>query len=248
MSWNVAIECLCRRFAHDGHLMNRAICEIDDFLGMPQRPSGVCSICSVARVRCGRCITLKNSQTKRAVVNLAGEAAVALAAKFSIPTADGQPHFDLDIGVRAWLGIREDSAKCGETLVEARIARKPWGRVCRRGKCSLRDGLCCGDLGVRQRKLRQLLSGLACRSRTGNQGTAHQKRDHHKFSHVKLLVFVVNRLSGPHILTETRLLIYRGVSRSARSRKSVSGPLSPLRRAATPRNHFCPALWHRPAP
>src|SRR5580704_353140 len=50
----VAVKCLDRRFAYHRHLVDGAVREVDNLLGMPKRPSRVGAFCCVAGVRGGR--------------------------------------------------------------------------------------------------------------------------------------------------------------------------------------------------
>ncbi len=67
--------------------MNRAIREVDDLFGMTQCPSRVGSFRGMARVRSGRSIALRDGKPQHAEIDLTGKSAIALATKFSVPTA-----------------------------------------------------------------------------------------------------------------------------------------------------------------
>src|ERR1700735_4634238 len=56
----VAVKSLDRRFAYYRHLVNGTVCEVDNLLGMPQRPSRVGALCCMAGVGGGRGIALCN--------------------------------------------------------------------------------------------------------------------------------------------------------------------------------------------
>src|SRR5712671_3828471 len=112
---------------------------------MAERPGCVGATCGVAGVGGGGCVALQDGCRERAIVYFSGEAAVALAAKFAVPSGGGHPDFDFYVGIWRGFVFGGYSAKGGELFVEGRIAGQP-GR-CRlwRGKCSCGDDLGGGD-------------------------------------------------------------------------------------------------------
>ena len=119
---SVSVEGFHGGFAERGHFVNRAVGEIDESFRVAERPGGVDPARCVAGVGARGCVALQDGQCQRAIIHFSGEPAIALAAKFAIPSGGGHPYFDLY--VRIWRGfvVGGDAAKGGELLVEGGIA------------------------------------------------------------------------------------------------------------------------------
>src|SRR6266478_964855 len=154
----LSIECVDRLLGHARHLVDSAMAEVDDFLWMPQRPSRINRRSRVARVGGGARVSLTHGHTQLHVVDKPGESAVAKALQLAVPPGDGQPDFELDIGVRSRLRHRHDAAKCRKAFVKSRHVKPTewsWGTDERPGSDGLREryrgpgDLCPGQLFAR---------------------------------------------------------------------------------------------------
>src|SRR3989442_13552409 len=81
-----------------------------------------------------------------AIVDLAGEPAVALGPEPSVPAAGRHPDLDLDLRIRAGPSLRRDPAEGGKLLVRGRISAQPRGQVGRSLERAASEGICGPDL------------------------------------------------------------------------------------------------------
>ncbi len=114
------IEPLHNRLAEFGHHMHGAIPEVDDFLGMAERPIGIRCAARVSCVGAAAGKAAQHGDSQARIADVACESAIPLPHKLAVPTSKGKPNLDLDIGVAARLGNRLHTAKRGQ-LRENRI-------------------------------------------------------------------------------------------------------------------------------
>ena len=115
---SLSIKCMDRFFGDASHLVNSAMAEVDDLLRMSQRPFRIHRRTRVARVCSGGGVSVAQRHAELAVINQAGEPAIANALQLAVPSRDRHPDFDLDVRVCSRFRLRYDAAKCGEPLVE----------------------------------------------------------------------------------------------------------------------------------
>ena len=112
------IKLLNHRLAELGHHMHGPIAEVDDLLGMAERPVGVGCAAGVSRIGATGCKTTQDGDRETRIADIAGESAVTLAHEFAIPSRKGKPDFDLDIGVAAGPSDGLHTAKGRQLLVD----------------------------------------------------------------------------------------------------------------------------------
>src|SRR5579884_2700084 len=94
-----------------GHHVNRAVAEIDDLLRMSERPTRIDCRSRMAGIGSSRCIAVTHSESHTSVVDLSGEAAIALRLEFAVPTGLRHPHFDLDVRIGSRMRFYANAAK-----------------------------------------------------------------------------------------------------------------------------------------
>src|SRR4029077_3402171 len=87
------------RFRVQRHFMKRAVSIVRDLLWMPQRPSRIRPSRGMTRIRPRRRVALVYRDRHRVVIDLAGKTSIPAPLKLSIPIANRQPDFDLDIRI-----------------------------------------------------------------------------------------------------------------------------------------------------
>src|SRR5215470_15709537 len=75
-----------------GHSVNRTVAEVGDLLRMAEGPGGVCAFGGVASIRICSGVSSEKRSGEVKIVDLAGEAAVAMCLEFSIPVFGGKPN------------------------------------------------------------------------------------------------------------------------------------------------------------
>src|SRR4030095_4803908 len=124
-AWTLAVKRGDRRLCSNSHLMRRAGAEVDQFLGMAPRKSGVERTALMPVIRCGRSVASRERRDHFEVGDRAGPHAVADADKLSIPVRPRwHPHFKPNVGVRRWLDRAGHAAKRRQTCVSG--CRNAW--------------------------------------------------------------------------------------------------------------------------
>src|SRR4051812_531467 len=80
----------------DSHLMDGAVSEVDQLLGVSGDERGVATV--VAGIGGGGCVSTADRVRQRGIDNVAGPSAIADAHELAVPTVGGEPDFDLDFG------------------------------------------------------------------------------------------------------------------------------------------------------
>jgi hypothetical protein len=130
-----------------GHLVDTAPSVVGDLFRMVQSPPCVVAIGEVAGIGAGGGAVAVESAGHAFKVDLASEASIADALKAVVPVGDGEPDFDLDIGIVAGSGLDFDAAESGELFVERDLLIRSGGAR-RRGERAGGDDFCSEDVGV----------------------------------------------------------------------------------------------------
>src|SRR5215470_13792125 len=107
----VAITHANQFLCDDRHGVNSAVAEVGDLFWMAESPGGVRAFGGVASVRICSGVSSKKRSGEIKVVDLTGEAAVAVSLKFSIPIFGGKPNFDSNVTVRRRSCLHNDATK-----------------------------------------------------------------------------------------------------------------------------------------
>src|SRR5262249_33320706 len=98
--------------------------EIDDFLGMVQRPACVLASGLMPGVsRCGS-VVLTNCAGKPRIADRARESAIADSEQFSVPTGGWHPHLELDVGILRRTDCAHHAADGRQVSDRLRYARR----------------------------------------------------------------------------------------------------------------------------
>ena len=125
--------------------------EIDDLLGMTERPCGFNRPAGMAGIGGRGGVALGHGCAQFFGFDLAREASVAEAKEASVPSRGWHPHLDGDVGVGCGRGHGDDAAEGGQLLVEIALVG-PRERVRRSDEhaCGIRLRRC--DLCTWQRE------------------------------------------------------------------------------------------------
>src|SRR5215469_4387700 len=154
MPRRLPVKELGQGLACDRSEMNRSIPEIGDLFRMPERPRSPNILCLVTGVGGGCCITICDCiRQAGGVVDGSGETAIADSLKPAVPTGNGKPHFEANIGVVRGLQDTGYAAKRRQCFV-CRCAGSGRFRLWKRERarchyCSRRD---CGSRELRIQK------------------------------------------------------------------------------------------------
>ncbi len=139
------------RLAVHGGLVNGAMPEVGDLLGVPERPRRAGARVPGVGGR-GR-IAAAQRLTERGVLDRSGEGAVAHLLELAVPSRDGHPDFAPDVGVGRGLDGELDAAERREAGNRPRRLRARRGRRERAGRHEPRGGdrrigqfQCCRDM------------------------------------------------------------------------------------------------------
>ena len=119
-------------FAGHGHLMDRAVSEVDELL-RTLHPGAAAPF--VAGIRGGGGIAQAEAVCQRVLVDRSVPAAIPDRLEPAVPAGCGQPDFDLDIGVGGRFQRRLNPAECGQIAERGASAPagSPWRRECAGG-------------------------------------------------------------------------------------------------------------------
>ena len=147
-----------------GGLMDGAIAEVRDLLGMIKRPGSVGPAGMMAGIGGGGGVVVRHGVHQLVVADGAREAAIARALERAIPIrGGGHPDFEVDLRIRRWL---DDSRHAAE--------RRHVGRDLARGRFEFagRDGFRARDRGIGKLQLgerRASLGRVQRREHAGNE-------------------------------------------------------------------------------
>ena len=148
-----AVEAVDQRLGLHGHLVYRAITEVDDLLRMADRERRV--IANVASIGSRRRVSVGQRASHRPVRDGPGPGAVADSLESSIPLRR-QPDLDPDVRVGGWTKRCGDTAELGQRRIQ-RVRRRSCGRLERSGRHHHRGGDGCRRQRQGRRVLRRLL-------------------------------------------------------------------------------------------
>ena len=92
--------------------------KVDDLLRMSERPPCIDGRTRMTRIGCGRNVSCFQSLTELHCVDQSCKSAVANALQLAIPSGVWQPNFELDVGIRCGLRLRDDPAECRQSFIE----------------------------------------------------------------------------------------------------------------------------------
>ena len=101
----LAVKLFHNRLRVPRHFVNRTIAEIGHFLRMADRPASVRAGRRVPGVSRGRRITFVHRKRQRELVDFTGKPTVPAPLQPSVPALQRHPHFNLNVGIRAWMRL-----------------------------------------------------------------------------------------------------------------------------------------------
>ena len=172
------------RLARHRHLVDGAVTEVDDLLGVPERPGRVRRSPAVPGVGgCGR-VAEAHGPGQAPQVEVTRESAVAGPLELAVPSRRRKPDLELDVRIRRRLDLSRDPAESGHLggrTLRHRHGSRGHGLRARDGGGSHRPAVVAAGCG--KGELGQALAGCARRRRGGERQKEQERHggDHGRY-------------------------------------------------------------------